>query len=435
VSGTSSIEELFAQGGELQQQGRAADAGALYEEILGIDPGHAPTLSRLSRMAVAGGQFDRAEELLRQALTRVPDDVDLRMNLGAVLHAAGKSEEAVRELETACRLDPEHDAGWLYLGASRMAAGDLPGAVRAFQVALMVNPDLEQAAHMPRHSAQALAASAVQATQAQYKLLQNQLMDELQSRFGAKAMDRVRRCLAIQHGKEQVPWAHPLQQPAMLYMPEVPPRPWFERDEFDWVERVEAATDAMRDEVLALRESSQGFTPYVAHGEVAPEPMRHLAGSFDWHAFHLYASGERKDENCARCPVAMELVQSLPLVKCHGTSPEAFFSLLQPGTHIKPHFGVANTKVAVHLPLVIPRGDCAIRVGEETRHWTEGRCLIFDDSFEHEAWNRSDELRVVFIFEVWNPCLTTEECTAIEMLCAVSATWVDGVMTEETGRM
>ena len=124
----------------------------------------------------------------------------------------------------------------------------------------------------------------------------------------------------------------------------------------------------------------------------------------------------------------------MPLVKCHGTSPEAFFSLLKPGAHIRPHFGVANTKVAVHLPLVIPEGDCAIRVGEETRQWTEGRCLIFDDSFEHEAWNRSDQLRIVFIFDVWNPDLTPEECTAIEMLCAVSADWAERVVAEETGR-
>lgn len=432
MSETRSIDELFTQAAELQQQGRAADAGTLYEEILAMDPTHGPTLSRLSRLSIAGKQFARAEDFLRRALAQSPDEPGLRLNLGAVLHAAGRSNDAVGEFETACRLNPEQDAGWMYLGAARMAAGDPPGAVRAFQVALRVNPDLEHAARTPGHPAQALAANAVKATQAQYKLLQNQLMDELQSRFGARAMDRARRCLAIQHGKEQVPWAHPLQQPAMLYMPDVPPRPWFKRDEFDWVERVEAATGAMRDEVMTLRESSQGFTPYVAHGEVAPEPMRHLAGSFDWHAFHLYASGERKDENCARCPLTTELVQSLPLVKCHGTSPEAFFSLLKPGTHIKPHFGVANTKVAVHLPLIIP-DECAIRVGEETRHWSEGRCLIFDDSFEHEAWNRSNELRIVFIFEVWNPGLTAEECTAIEMLCEVSAAWADGVMAQETG--
>lgn len=315
-----------------------------------------------------------------------------------------------------------------------MAAGDQPGAVRAFQVALMVNPDLEQAAHAPRHAAHELATSAVQATQAQHKLLQNELMAQLRARFGAQAMSRVMRCLAIQHGRDSAPWAHPLQQPQMLYLPDVPPHAWFGRDEFDWVERVETAADAVREEVLALREKGQGFTPYVAHGEAAPEPMQHLAGSYDWHAFHLYASGDRKDANCARCPRTTELVEGLPLVKCHGTSPEVFFSLLQPGAHIKPHFGVANTKVAVHLPLVIPGGDCAIRVGEETRHWTEGRCLIFDDSFEHEAWNRSDELRIVFIFEVWNPYLTTEECTAIEMLCEVSADWAERVAAEETGR-
>ncbi|MGH8282712.1 MAG: aspartyl/asparaginyl beta-hydroxylase domain-containing protein, partial [Gammaproteobacteria bacterium] len=91
---------------------------------------------------------------------------------------------------------------------------------------------------------------------------------------------------------------------------------------------------------------------------------------------------------------------------------------LKPGTHIPPHYGLANYKLAVHLPLIIP-GDCAIRVGNETRAWTEGQCLIFDDSFQHEAWNNSSELRVVLILEIWNPQLSDAEQQAVAAVLGV----------------
>lgn len=72
----------------------------------------------------------------------------------------------------------------------------------------------------------------------------------------------------------------------------------------------------------------------------------------------------------------------------------------------------------MHLPLIIPE-DCAIRVGNETRAWSEGECLIFDDSFQHEAWNRSNQSRAVLILEVWNPQLTAVERQAVSAVLAV----------------
>ena len=104
-----------------------------------------------------------------------------------------------------------------------------------------------------------------------------------------------------------------------------------------------------------------------------------------------------------------------------GRSPFALFSLLQPGAHIKPHTGLFNTRLICHVPLIVPRG-CQIRVGNETREWEEGKALIFDDSFEHEAWNRSAEARVVLIFEVWRPEISADERRALTaMFEAISA--------------
>ena len=102
-----------------------------------------------------------------------------------------------------------------------------------------------------------------------------------------------------------------------------------------------------------------------------------------------------------------------------GKAPSVFFSILQPGAHIPPHTGVTNTRAIVHLPLVVPEG-CEFRVGGETRAWREGEAFAFDDTIEHEAWNRSDARRIVLIFDVWNPHLTAAEQERLTRLFAIA---------------
>ena len=60
-----------------------------------------------------------------------------------------------------------------------------------------------------------------------------------------------------------------------------------------------------------------------------------------------------------------------------------------------------------HLGLKIPSNtDTKIRVGNETRKWTEGKLIVFDDSFEHEIWHNGSDLRLIFIIDFWHPDLT-----------------------------
>jgi aspartate beta-hydroxylase len=86
--------------------------------------------------------------------------------------------------------------------------------------------------------------------------------------------------------------------------------------------------------------------------------------------------------------------------------------VLAPGTHILPHHGVTNARVVTHLPLIVPEA-CALRAGGEEHAWQEGRCITFDDTFEHEAWNRSEQTRVVLIIDNWNPHLSAVERNAV----------------------
>ncbi len=84
------------------------------------------------------------------------------------------------------------------------------------------------------------------------------------------------------------------------------------------------------------------------------------------------------------------------------------FSVLAPRTHIPPHTGSSNTRMVVHLPLVLPP-NCAFRVGNDTRDWKMGEAWVFDDTIEHEAWNNSPQTRSILIFDVWNPYLSAAE--------------------------
>ena len=90
--------------------------------------------------------------------------------------------------------------------------------------------------------------------------------------------------------------------------------------------------------------------------------------------------------------------------------------MLTPGTTIKPHYGVSNVRHVVHLPLLVP-GDCALNViGAGEHHWREGELMMFDDTYQHEAWNRSDSTRVVLLMDCWNPYLSEVEKIAVRAL-------------------
>jgi aspartyl/asparaginyl beta-hydroxylase (cupin superfamily) len=113
-------------------------------------------------------------------------------------------------------------------------------------------------------------------------------------------------------------------------------------------------------------------------------------------------------EHLARCPKTAAALRRLPLADLPGYAPTAFFSILDARTQIPAHTGVTNTRLIVHLPLVIP-GACRFRVGSETREWRGGEAWVFDDTIEHEAWNDSDVPRAILIFDIWHPELSAAE--------------------------
>ncbi len=119
--------------------------------------------------------------------------------------------------------------------------------------------------------------------------------------------------------------------------------------------------------------------------------------------------------NCNSCPHTIVALEALPLARVPAHAPEVLFSVFTPGTQLLAHRGVTNTRLVAHLPLIVPE-NCALSVGGEVHEWQEGRVVVFDDTYEHEAWNRSDLTRVILIFDLWHPALSEPERAAVSEL-------------------
>jgi aspartyl/asparaginyl beta-hydroxylase (cupin superfamily) len=206
-----------------------------------------------------------------------------------------------------------------------------------------------------------------------------------------------------------------LQQPTGYFFPSLPDTQFHDPTDFGWSAAVEAATRRIHQEYLSALAAGAELKPFIATSPDHPPHLTRLANSLDWSAYHLHETGRRVDEHVAQCPETMAALSAVPLPFLPGVGPSVFFSVLRPGAHIQSHHGMMNTRLVCHLPLIIPP-DCAIRVGNETRSWEEGKLLIFNDAIEHEAWNRSDQPRVVLIFEIWRPELSEQEQRAVTAL-------------------
>jgi aspartate beta-hydroxylase len=200
------------------------------------------------------------------------------------------------------------------------------------------------------------------------------------------------------------------QEPRRYYYPGLPQIQFYEREDFEWVRAVESATDDIRSELQAVMSGRSRFSPYLKTDSThLNRDFQGLADNENWGALYLWDYGRLVPEIAELFPQTVRALEAAPQPVIEGQAPMALFSKLTPGTRIPPHNGMLNTRLICHLPIIVPTDCGALRVGNEQRPWVEGEMLIFDDSIEHEAWNTSEEERVVLLFEVWRPELSEEE--------------------------
>jgi len=402
------------------------------------------------------GELPQAERAFRGVLERAPDDVEALQFLARCHHDRREWAVALGYLQTAARLQPA-DLGVLQsLGAVQWEMGDVAGVVDSlrralqqapslFQMRLRLGLALEQLGRT--HEATAAYFAAVRAAQAQGRWLNDettapglrdavkhamryaivgrrelfqQALEPLQQRYGASELRRVHHCLDIYLGLQPGSVPDPRQKPKFLYFPDIPSQPYYPRERFPWYEMLESATEAVCEELRAVLQAEQQLEAFLGEtSEAQTQAMLRSSGAQPaaWDAYFFQRHGERYDGHYQACPRTTSLLDRLPLSRIRDHAPETLFSVLRPGTHILPHTGVTNTRLVTHLPLIVPT-DCALRVGGEVHTWQKGQCVTFDDTFEHEAWNRSGETRVVLIFDCWNPDLSEAERAAVTDLVA-----------------
>lgn len=172
------------------------------------------------------------------------------------------------------------------------------------------------------------------------------------------------------------------------------PGPVLDQSEFPWVAEVEAATPAIREELFAVQ-----ATDDIPNFQDISVEQTFLTQDDRWKTFFFYGYGHQDSINSAKCPATTDALGKIPGVKT------AMFSILAPGKHIPPHRGPYNGVLRYHLGLVVPDDGTTsgIRVDDQTRHWKEGGSLLFDDSYDHQAWNDSDQTRVVLFVDFVRP--------------------------------
>jgi len=402
------------------RRGELAAAHELYQQILASDPSHPEALSFIATAALQTGNVLRGVQLLEQAVAAHPGNATLHKNLGIAYRSAADPRRALAAFTRALELKPDQVAA-LFNRAGlllELGRGDeaLSAYVRAFDAAEGVGMFLD-VARIPA-GIRSLAEQGLQALREARLGVFRAALAPLEREHGRPALERVWHCLESYLGLRPRIELPAGQRPTFMTFPGLPSRAWYGHDEFPWMPELESHTSAIREELVAVLAKDEGFRPFVTVPREHPgaEYWKELNDSPNWNAFFFYRDGERFAENHARCPVTSKVLDMAPLNRVADHSPEALYSILKPGAHIPVHTGVINVRLVVHLPLIVPSAtECGIRVGGEARGWSEGECIVFDDTYEHEAWNRSGKTRVVMIFDIWNPALTLPEREAMRV--------------------
>ncbi len=373
-------------------------------------------LNQAAVQAIATGDIKSAEAVLLEALAKDRASVRLWLNLAAVRRQLNDMDGAFDALREALLLDNRNFPALLMRAALLDRLGQGIAAANAYGIALVQAP--------PEAELDAPTRKAVERA----RTVHGKHIGELGAYIRDRATVARDRCSAAEKRRLESFIDTTLrtrrryqQEPMEYYFPGLPAIEFYEREEFPWIAEFEAATDLIRLELgRILVEDEAGFSPYIHYDEHLPlDQWRELNKSPRWSAFHFYQQGKPVAERCARAPETMRALERLPQAETELRSPTAMFSVLQPKTRIPPHTGVANFRLVVHLPLVLP-GDCWFRVGGEKRDWHMGEAWVFDDTIEHEAWNGSEETRIILICDIWSPRLSPDERAAIRSVIAAT---------------
>jgi len=399
------ILQLLEEASNASALGYAQEADRFLRQAQAEAPRHPLVLNEIARRMLEAGNPAGARLLLEQAVKDAPDHAPLWINLAAALRGLNLGEKEMAAVEKALALEPRNMRALLQkaslqesLGQERAAAATYRTALQLIPPGLDVPPGLRQALEHGQRCVDANNRAVEDFVEARLKNLRRQ--------YAGTPVRRVDRCLGVLLQKERIY----RQQPSFLNFPELPSIEFYDRKDFPWLDAIEAAADDIRAELVnVLSDGQTSLEPYIDIPEGLPlDQWKDLNRSRRWGIYYLWREGMPHAEHLARCPKTAKALEAWPRWDVPGFGPSAVFSILDAKTRIPPHCGVYNTRLLVHLPLIVPPA-CLFRVGGERREWVPGKAWVFDDTIEHEASNDSDVPRAVMILDIWSPFLSEVE--------------------------
>jgi aspartate beta-hydroxylase len=383
----------------------APEAQKIVDMALTRAPEHPLVLNSVGGYMQRTGNSAKARELYERALLFDGNSKVLWVNLATACRSLGDTAGEATALEKALALEPRFVPALVHKGDLLERQGNAKGAALVFQAALdSIAPGTPIPANLQKalnHAQEVVNGNA----RALEEFLERELAQARQLHAG-EDLYRYDACRDIALGKRRAYTS----QPKGTLFPYLPSIEFFPRNDFPWLDILEAATEDIAAEALgALQSVPADFAPYVNAPSGTPlDEWAPFNRSMAWSVYSLWLDGVALPANQATCPKTTAVLAKLPMCDVPGYAPGAYFSVLKPHTRLPPHTGTTNTRSIVHLPLVIPDG-CRFRVGSDVRAWEKGKAWVFDDTIEHDAWNDSDEVRIILIFDIWNPLLTTAE--------------------------
>jgi aspartate beta-hydroxylase len=408
------IRQLIENAAQASASGRVQEADQLVRQAEAEAPRHPLVLNETARRLLMRGDAAGAHGLLKQAVASDPSQASIWLNLAVALRGLKLADEEMAAIDKVLAIEPRNLRAMLQKASLQELQGKPRAAAMTYRYVLQSVP----AGSFPPQSLRPVFQHAMQFVAANDRDLENFLesrLKDLRARYADEPLQRFDRCLQTLLRKQPV--YRP--QPSFMYFPRLPALEFYERSDFPWLDSIEAATEDIRAELInVLQEGPAALSPYVDIPAGMPlDQWRELNHSRRWGVYYLWQEGVAIPDHIARFPRTVAALEAWPRCDVPGCSPTAVFSILDAKTRIPPHSGVSNTRLIVHLPLIVPPG-CGFRVGAERREWHPGKAFVFDDTFEHEAWNDSDVPRAVLILDIWSPHVTSAER---EMVSRVSA--------------
>jgi aspartyl/asparaginyl beta-hydroxylase (cupin superfamily) len=406
------VTRYVAAAAQAAAAGDWLEAERRWRKVIELSPGHPQALYSLGVHAYRRGDWAAAMEHLQAARRAAPTDPMIVLSIAMVRQAMGDLDGEWQAIGAALTLDPYFLPGLLAKAEFQQARGRRHAAAAIYRDALLAAPPEPQwPAPLRRRLEQARQAIDLDATELATHL--QQAVAPARTALNAGSIAKWDEAVAIASGRSR---PYPSQSNRLL-VPRLPAHTFYDEALFPWIEALQAHTDEIEAELwAALSADAENFTPYVAYAPDQPvNQWRQLNHSRAWSSYPLWAHGRPVEENLARCPATAAALRTVDAAVIDGMCPNAMFSVLAPHTAIPPHNGETNARLVAHLPLVVPE-RCRFRVGYDWREWQRGKVLVFDDSIEHEARNDSDEVRVVLIFDVWNPLLAPAERTMVQAM-------------------